>query len=597
MELDVVVLGGGGHVGLPLSLTLADAGLRVGVYDTNQATLDRIASGEMPFLETGADELLRSVLATGRLELGHVGRDDRAHRDADRRRRHAGGRVPRPVDDGLRTGRGPGRAAPAQGRARRDAEHGLSGHHGLRPAAPRGGRLRGRRGVLPRAHRRGARARGAAQPAADHRRRRRPGGGPGDRAVPAPGREDRPDLDQGSRAGEALHQHVAVHEVRGREPVLHDRRPGRRRLHQRAAGDPRGLSARRRPAGARVRRRSVPVQGRDAARGVHDATTSRWARPRCRSTRGCPRTSSRPGAPLRRPQGQDRRDPRHGVQGRVGRHARVALVQAAQAPVVGRRRRALAPTRTSRTTASSRWTAFSRRATSSCSAPRIARIAVSTSAARTSSTCGACSAAGSGSDARPRHRRRRVHQRLPRPGAARGRPRGRRPRRLLEVRSPHEVVRRPSVLPLRRGRCQGHRAHARAGGRRRPGRRLRRDDRRDQLLPRVRLRPASPRTSASSRRRSTRPSRPTATGTSSASSWCRRRWSTSRRRSSRRPRARSSRRRRRSRPTASRSSRPSTSPRARGSSTSCRTRSSARSTASASASAVRCATPTSCPAT
>ena len=72
-SLDVVVLGGGGHVGLPLSLTLADAGLRVGIYDTNQATLDRIAAGEMPFLEAGADELLRKVLGTDRLELGTSG--------------------------------------------------------------------------------------------------------------------------------------------------------------------------------------------------------------------------------------------------------------------------------------------------------------------------------------------------------------------------------------------------------------------------------------------------------------------------------------------------------------------------------------------
>ncbi|MEA2652897.1 MAG: hypothetical protein QOI37_124, partial [Chloroflexota bacterium] len=40
-DLDVVVLGGGGHVGLPLSLAFADAGLRVGIYDTNQGTLDR----------------------------------------------------------------------------------------------------------------------------------------------------------------------------------------------------------------------------------------------------------------------------------------------------------------------------------------------------------------------------------------------------------------------------------------------------------------------------------------------------------------------------------------------------------------------------
>ncbi|MGZ8438650.1 MAG: NAD(P)-binding domain-containing protein, partial [Candidatus Limnocylindrales bacterium] len=72
-ELDVVVLGGGGHVGLPLSLALAEAGLRVGIYDTNQATLDRIASGEMPFLETGADALLAEILPTGRLVLGTEG--------------------------------------------------------------------------------------------------------------------------------------------------------------------------------------------------------------------------------------------------------------------------------------------------------------------------------------------------------------------------------------------------------------------------------------------------------------------------------------------------------------------------------------------
>jgi UDP-N-acetyl-D-mannosaminuronic acid dehydrogenase len=72
-DLDVVVLGGGGHVGLPLSLAFAKAGLRVGIYDTNQATLDRIAAGEMPFLETGADELLAELLPTGRLAFGADG--------------------------------------------------------------------------------------------------------------------------------------------------------------------------------------------------------------------------------------------------------------------------------------------------------------------------------------------------------------------------------------------------------------------------------------------------------------------------------------------------------------------------------------------
>jgi len=68
-DLDLVVLGGGGHVGLPLSLAFAQAGLRVGIFDTNEATLQLIAGGEMPFLESGADALLRDVLPTGLLEL------------------------------------------------------------------------------------------------------------------------------------------------------------------------------------------------------------------------------------------------------------------------------------------------------------------------------------------------------------------------------------------------------------------------------------------------------------------------------------------------------------------------------------------------
>ena len=63
------MLGGGGHVGLPLSLAFADAGWRVGIYDINDQTIEQIAAGRMPFKETGADELLPKVLATGRLEL------------------------------------------------------------------------------------------------------------------------------------------------------------------------------------------------------------------------------------------------------------------------------------------------------------------------------------------------------------------------------------------------------------------------------------------------------------------------------------------------------------------------------------------------
>ena len=69
----MAVVGGGGHVGLPLSLTFAKAGLRVGIFDISEPTLARIAAGEMPFRETGADELLREVTASGRLELSSDG--------------------------------------------------------------------------------------------------------------------------------------------------------------------------------------------------------------------------------------------------------------------------------------------------------------------------------------------------------------------------------------------------------------------------------------------------------------------------------------------------------------------------------------------
>ncbi len=69
-RLDIVVLGGAGHVGLPLSLAFADAGLRVGIFDIDARALDRIGSGQMPFMEAGAEPLLASILETDRLELG-----------------------------------------------------------------------------------------------------------------------------------------------------------------------------------------------------------------------------------------------------------------------------------------------------------------------------------------------------------------------------------------------------------------------------------------------------------------------------------------------------------------------------------------------
>ncbi|OLC04583.1 MAG: nucleotide sugar dehydrogenase [Actinobacteria bacterium 13_2_20CM_2_66_6] len=67
--LDVVIVGGCGHVGLPLGLSLADSGYRVGINDIDVAKIERVKAGELPFRENGAGELLARLLPTGRLEF------------------------------------------------------------------------------------------------------------------------------------------------------------------------------------------------------------------------------------------------------------------------------------------------------------------------------------------------------------------------------------------------------------------------------------------------------------------------------------------------------------------------------------------------
>ena len=66
---DVCVIGGGGHVGLPFALICADSGLRTVIYDVDRRKVEQIRSGEMPFFEEGAEEMLRRALASGRLAV------------------------------------------------------------------------------------------------------------------------------------------------------------------------------------------------------------------------------------------------------------------------------------------------------------------------------------------------------------------------------------------------------------------------------------------------------------------------------------------------------------------------------------------------
>lgn len=62
---DVVVVGGCGHVGLPLALAFADRGLRSIAYDINLGAVKTVMGGDLPFREDGARDVLTRVLSAG----------------------------------------------------------------------------------------------------------------------------------------------------------------------------------------------------------------------------------------------------------------------------------------------------------------------------------------------------------------------------------------------------------------------------------------------------------------------------------------------------------------------------------------------------
>jgi len=66
-ERDVVVIGGGGHVGLPLAIAFADRGARVAIYDVSDEAVERVNAAKLPFDEPGALPLLERAVAAGRL--------------------------------------------------------------------------------------------------------------------------------------------------------------------------------------------------------------------------------------------------------------------------------------------------------------------------------------------------------------------------------------------------------------------------------------------------------------------------------------------------------------------------------------------------
>jgi UDP-N-acetyl-D-mannosaminuronic acid dehydrogenase len=61
----LAIVGGCGHVGLPLALAFARKGYSVDLYDTSAKSVALVNAGRMPFQEEGADELLAAAVAKG----------------------------------------------------------------------------------------------------------------------------------------------------------------------------------------------------------------------------------------------------------------------------------------------------------------------------------------------------------------------------------------------------------------------------------------------------------------------------------------------------------------------------------------------------
>lgn len=68
-KFDIAVVGGAGHIGLPLSILLANSGYKVLIYDINKPLIESICSGIVPFMEEEAEPLLHKALQEENLAL------------------------------------------------------------------------------------------------------------------------------------------------------------------------------------------------------------------------------------------------------------------------------------------------------------------------------------------------------------------------------------------------------------------------------------------------------------------------------------------------------------------------------------------------
>jgi len=68
-QYDIVVVGGLGHVGLPLGLSFANGGFKVCLQDVDEEKAEMVRKGIMPFIEYDAGPILKKVLKKKTLEI------------------------------------------------------------------------------------------------------------------------------------------------------------------------------------------------------------------------------------------------------------------------------------------------------------------------------------------------------------------------------------------------------------------------------------------------------------------------------------------------------------------------------------------------
>ncbi len=67
-DLNIGIIGGCGHIGLPLGILLAEKNYSVTLIDVNENSIDLVNAGYLPFIEKGAEMLLQKNLKAGKIK-------------------------------------------------------------------------------------------------------------------------------------------------------------------------------------------------------------------------------------------------------------------------------------------------------------------------------------------------------------------------------------------------------------------------------------------------------------------------------------------------------------------------------------------------